>query len=516
MNKNLWSLYKHSDEGKKMIDLFDIWTEGFTDKIKEILDYKEKLSGIKEPDIYRMTRWFRHHFVNLEGSEGLPEDGVWTREIFENFITNYYVQAYHLDDSEELVFDDEVWLMPDDFRKKAATIDTLSLVLYEYCESFKPVLMSWRFDLLQKYCDFLGIEMPPIPRSRSYKDYLLYYYDICEAWNCFQKENEMTEAEFCAYLYGFGKFCVEEEKECELPAPTNVWLTGGAPEDFSYLDKLGKTDSHNHIWACNERTRRGDIVVMYCRSPRSYIHSIWQANSGGIFNPFDLYHCRATICNGRFTPHITINDLREDRYFRNVPIVRKNLQGINGWELTANDYKELIRLINEKGENPHKYPKLFDGGDVDFGEVKLEKDVEEQILIPMLEKLGYTEADWQRQLSQKAGRGLKAIPDFVFFPTGERHFASAPMVIEAKFDMSSIAERQNAFSQVLSYARMLRSKLMGLCDRERLIIYRVDENGCADRNNPIFENHWKAIYSDDVVGAELKKLIGREVVVKFL
>ena len=40
----------------------------------------------------------------------------------------------------------------------------------------------------------------------------------------------------------------------------------------------------------------------------------------------------------------------------------------------------------------------------------------------MLLQLGYSEADWSRQLSQKAGRTEKAIPDFVFFQRGEKHF----------------------------------------------------------------------------------------------
>ena len=147
-----------------------------------------------------------------------------------------------------------------------------------------------------------------------------------------------------------------------------------------------------------------------------------------------------------------------------------------------------------------------------FGEIKLEKDVEEKILIPMLKLLGYSEEDWTRQLSQKAGRGLKAIPDFVIFPKGERHFASAPMVIEAKLDMSLITEQRNAFSQGLSYARMLRSSIMGIYDKERLILYRVNKNGIADRNSPLFEEHWLSIYGDTEVGAKLNQLIGREVI----
>ena len=142
-----------------------------------------------------------------------------------------------------------------------------------------------------------------------------------------------------------------------------------------------------------------------------------------------------------------------------------------------------------------------------------EKDVEEKILIPMLKLLGYREEDWTRQLSQKAGRRLKAIPDFVFFPKGERHFASAPMVIEAKLDMSLVTEQQNAFSQGLSYAKMLRSSIMGICDKERLILYKVDNNGFADQNSPIFEEHWASIYGDSEIGAKLNQLIGREVII---
>ena len=268
---------------------------------------------------------------------------------------------------------------------------------------------------------------------------------------------------------------------------------------------------HN-IWACNERTRRGDIIVIYCTSPRSYIHSIWRANSEGIFNPFDYYHCRTTVCDGILIPHISFKDLKTDSYFAEVPIVRKNLQGINGIELSTTDHSELLRIIQEKGGDAELYPKLFDGKAIDFGEIKLEKDVEEKILIPMLKLLGYREEDWTRQLSQKAGRGLKAIPDFVFFPKGEKHFASAPMIIEAKLDMSSIAEQRNAFSQGLSYARMLRNSIMGICDKERLILYRVDKNGIADRNSPLFEEHWLSIYGDAEAGAKLNQLIGKEVI----
>jgi len=78
--------------------------------------------------------------------------------------------------------------------------------------------------------------------------------------------------------------------------------------------------------------------------------------------------------------------------------------------------------------------------------------------------------------------------------------------------MSSAAELQNAFTQGQSYAHILRSSLIGICDKERLIIYKMDKYGSADRNTPIFENHWQSIYGDAEIGAMLNQIIGREVV----
>lgn len=356
--------------------------------------------------------------------------------------------------------------------------------------------------------------MPPIPRTKDYKEYLLYYYDICIAWDDFQDEYSLTDAELCACIYDYATMLQETSGTSNLPKPTNVWLTGASGKgDFNTLERLIKEGtSDEQIWACNERTHRGDIIVMYCLSPKSCIHSIWRANSGGMFNPFDYYHCRTTVCEGIATPKITFNDLKADAYFSQVPIVRKNLQGVNGVQLSAKDYSELLRLISEKGGSVEDYPKLFEGKNIDFGGIRIEKDVEEKILIPMLKRLGYTEEDWTRQLSQKAGRGLKAIPDFVFFPKGEKHNSYAPFVIEAKLDMSSATELQNAFSQGQSYAHMLRSSLMGICDKERLIIYKMDKYGSADRYAPLFEDHWQSIYGDAEVGARLNQIIGREVV----
>ncbi len=512
MNIKMWDFYKKSEQGMTVIKLFNPETEDYAKSITDLFAYAKKWGVDDNSDT---VLWCYDHFTVNFITDGFDKklENV-SREVFAEFVENFYVEEADFS-GEEVKYIGRVIAPKEDYRWKANLIDMLSIYLYYSYEFFKPIFNKLRFDIIQQNCDALGLELPPIPRSKDYKDYLMYYYDICEAFKAFQDKYELSDAEFCACLYDYAPMLVDDKQVPELPKPVNVWLTGASGGDFDILDELGQGDNSGNpslVWACNERTKRGDIVVIYCLSPRSYIHSIWRARTDGIFNPFDYYHCRVNVCEGVKIPPITSKELKADPYFSQVPIVRKNLQGIKGTEFTAQDYSELIRFVRQKGGDISALPKLFESGNVNFGELKIEKDVEEKILIPFLEKIGYTSDDWSRQLSQKAGRKEKAIPDFVFFPRGEKHFENAPMLIEAKFDMSLITEQQKAFAQALSYARMLRSSLMGICDKERIILYKVDKDGASNRNQPLYENHWETIYSDEIEGAKLKQLIGRDVV----
>ncbi|MBR6445116.1 MAG: type I restriction enzyme HsdR N-terminal domain-containing protein [Prevotella sp.] len=514
MNKKFWELYKGDPAKQKVIEMFN--PRDVEDQFlncQKIIDYAVNWKGEPLEKSFNLT--YDLLDCNLIFSDLLPkEDESWTREKYARLVEEYELRDYEQDEEGNVRFyydDKAVFLPPKEYRAKASFMQSLSLWLYYHYDFFKPMLLPHRFDIIQQNCDTLGIEIPPIPNSKDYRAYLMYYYDICEVWDRFQKENGLSDEEFCACLYDFATMYREEPSDDELPTPTNVWLTGASGKgDFGLLDKADNIKEH--FWACNERTKRGDIVIIYCTSPRSYIHSIWRAKSGGIFNPFDYYHCRTTVCDGIIIPPISFNDLKADEYFSQVPIVRRNLQGVNGIDLTAKDYAELQRMIKEKGGNIEGLPKLFDANGLEFEEIGdgKEKDVEEKILIPALKMLGYDETDWVRQLKLKKGRTESEIPDFVFFPHGDKHFETAPFIIEAKLDMSSVLERRRAFSQCRSYAQSLHASLMGICDKEELIIYEISKDGSWNYTNPIFEKKWKAIFGDNTIGADLKKIIGKE------
>jgi len=281
MNKKLWNYYKQSSDGQNAITMFNPETDDVYQKIENIATFLQKLNGYIKPQHFA-DRVFVHE-VNLVERNLLIEE-LSERKNFETFVESYDLKEFEIQEEKIIWFEENYFIKADKFRQKAATIDALSMYLYFYDAYFKPILLPRRFDIIQKSCDALGIELPPIPRTKSYKEYLMYYYDICGAINKFQVENGLTDAEVCACIYDYGaRVLLEEGKQEneELPPPTNVWLTGGSGKgDFEFLDSLGKdSQAQTSIWACNERTRKGDLVIIYCTSPRSFIHSIWRAES---------------------------------------------------------------------------------------------------------------------------------------------------------------------------------------------------------------------------------------------
>lgn len=517
MNKKNWELYKNSSEGRELIDLFSFKGDNFLDdacKIYEKLDIYHD-----EPDLDRYYFRLQWIAINLQKSDLIKNNSLSFEDFIKFVIEFQLVDVKITEDGYYVLIDDpspkDIIVKKDNFRGKLGYIQYVSMFLYFVCGFYKPILFPRRHNLIEENAELLDIELPEPPRTKSYEEYYAYYYELSAALTDFQINNELTDAEFCACFYGFTSLLRKETKRNnELPEPTNVWMTGANKEDYkTTLSNI--TSDTNSIWACNERTRRGDIVIIYALAPHSCIHSIWRADSGGRFQPFDYYQCRTTVRDGVTIPPISIKDLKEHPYFKNLPIVRKNLQGVNGVELSAIDYYELLKLIAEKGGDLEKLPKLFvpkDWKEIEYEKGHPERSVEEKILIPVLERLGYTSNDWTRQLVEKVGRKEKEIPDFVFFPFGEEHAENAPMVIEAKYDMSSSREREKAYQQARSYAKMLDASIMGICDKERLVLFVRNKNKLFDYSNPVFEAHWASIYGDLEVASKLRKLIGREII----
>jgi hypothetical protein len=245
----------------------------------------------------------------------------------------------------------------------------------------------------------------------------------------------------------------------------HILLVGGKNNngDFEYLDIINeKTIAH---WNGNKETQPGDIIVMYCLTPRSYIHSIWRAITPGSFDPFFTYYGTIYIGKPLLVKKITIDELKKDSLLLEMPLVKGNMQGINGRLIQKKYYDRLVKILEEKGEDISVLPNLSDNV-IDEIEINNEKDVEKYLLEPLLNKLGYFEHHWKRQLKLRMGRGEKVFPDYVIFPKDERNNESGYWVWEAKYSIMSSKQLKEDFGQAKSYALRLNCKGLGLISKE--------------------------------------------------
>jgi len=516
MNKNIWKLYQNSERGKDAIALFKFDNNKYDLEIKakEIFQkYKEYYGRKTDEDSFLENFYLIIDSIIVK--KLFVEDNEDATQYFTRLVDNLEI-CFVEENSEGELFREENELpiiSQKDYKTFCAILSEISFVLYFYGDSFFfPILFREQFDVFMKILDVLDIPIPDLPAKTDKRGRLLLYIKLSNNIIEFAQNNNLTPEETCACIYDFAFMLLEEDKtQIEMPEPTNIWLTGGSKEDYKTF-LVNPIEGAKFSWTCNENTKRGDIIIMYVLHPYSCIQSIWRADIDGVYAPFNYYNSRTRVTNGIVIPHITLQELKSDKYFSQLPITRKNFQGVNGVQFSAKDYKGLQRLLKEKGFDVSVLPQLYNPNFEFAVQLKSEKDVEEKLLIPLMEKLGYSETDWTRQLSQKAGRKEKAIPDFVFLPKGEIHFQNAPMVIEAKFNMSSNIEKTKSYNQALSYARLMKSSVFGICDKDRLIIYK-EKNNYFDRFNPIFEKHWQSI-NDAETFRQLKLLIGKNTIGK--
>ena len=167
MNKTLWNYYKQSTDGQNAIAMFNPEPDDAYQEIENIATFLQKLDGYVEPQHFT-DRVFVYE-VNLSEQNLLIEE-LSERKSFETFVESYDLKEFDIQEEKVVWSEENYFIKADKFRQKAATIDALSMYLYFYNAYFKPILLPRRFDIIQKSCDALGIELPPIPRTKSYKE----------------------------------------------------------------------------------------------------------------------------------------------------------------------------------------------------------------------------------------------------------------------------------------------------------------------------------------------------------
>lgn len=476
-NQYLWNLYKNSPFGKTAISSFGDrkeWIEEerlfekYNPQIKDGFNSKMICEILEDFWCYKVSEYEGTELKSLDDAEKMYEEIISTGLIIE---------------SEEV-------LKIGDFDRMLEYVPFLSMELnYLFGEYFFPYIYIDEFYQLTRLADYFEIELPPIPAKPDYKVRCMYYWELCKIFYQFRIENGLSPDELSAFMYDYVPNLLTKEDNTEMPKPSAAWFIGGLIKGYGKEWTTG-------FWQSSKDTKRGDILVRYETSPVSAITCLWIAQTDGVIDPFFHYYSNTYIGDRIEIPHISLKELKADRYFSDHPLVRKNFQGVNGWPVTGKDYAELMRMIEGKGFDISVLPQIYTPSLPEGITIENERDVEMNLLEPLLNEMGwYEHKDYIRQLPIHAGRGHRIFPDYALHYDNKPEEEKANVLIEAKYHMKNNQEIEAAFLQAFSYAKLLLSSVIILCDKECLMVYD-DKNGFS-------RSRYRKYYWEDMKNPDL-------------
>lgn len=427
-------------------------------------------------------------------------------ESFYNDLTSFTFSEIPTTIEEAIDFYEGYTTMVDSSYKESVVNNLqITLNLYAICPKFFfPNLFVMNFIALQKFFDKYSLELPKIPSRTDWKGRCMYYMEISKIVYQFRIDNELSPAELCALMFEYAQGHVDVQEE-SLPEPSQAWLIGGASGD-------GEKNANYRFWQANPDTKRGDILIHYEKYPIKAITAVWRAEENGIVDPLFYYYSNTYAGHKIDVPHITLDELKNDEFFRNplspvAKLINKNFQGVNGWTVSGEDYKHFLDLWKAKEFDTSKLPKLYAPELPDGVIIVHESDVSNQLLRPTLNSMGWKEGvDYKPEVHFKAGRGSAKRPDFCLHVTGEGDDLEAKVIFECKLYMKNGKEIEANFTQGRSYAKWGNAQVLVLCDKIQILVYER-QNGSFDRNK------FKKFYWKEVMGGnpdkfnELKRLL---------
>lgn len=482
-NQYTWNLYKQSLDGQKAIKEFEEAVDNYSEyEIFEKYNPDSAQFFTKEYFLNTCNLFWACSFDGIEAPK--------TYEDAKKFYTKLVTKGIYDDENVAVINEGEYQLL-------LSANDMLSFMLYYFAsEYFFPNLFRSRFFDLNKITDTFEIELPPIPKKSDYKSRCMYYWDLCEVFYQFRTENSLLPEELCAFLYDYAPNFISKEKT-DIPKPAQAWFIGGKTDPKEAI--LDQT-----FWQANPNTKKGDILVHYETSPISAITCLWIAQTDGVIDPFFHYYSNTYIGNKIDIPHITLKELQADEYFSKHPLIRKKFQGVNGWPISSEDYSELLRMIKAKGFDIDALPKLYAPTLPKNISIVHERDVETQLLEPLLNSMEWFEnKDFIRQLPIHAGRGHRIFPDYALHYINKPDEEKAKVLIEAKLYMKNNQEIEEAFLQARSYACLLESYVIVLCDKQCLIVYEKKQSFDRDSYKKYY---WGELENPDLFNELKNKL----------
>lgn len=474
-NEYMWKTYL-GGTGKEVVNFFEdnlinTFSKEYADKICEFHRAYCPSKAVNE----------MIHNELVDAYEDI-EEGIWFLEEGQYSINSAIESIFHDFLSEEDTTPQKIFNC---FSGSVAYYTTL--FARELSELFVPYYFTYNFNILEKIAQEFEIILPEIPVKKDYEGRFFYYGKICEALYDFREKHNMSPYELCAFLYDFApKYIggIDSYIIKDIPEPKSAYFIGSSKND----PFLSNNDDTITPWQCNPDTLAGDMIVMYLKSPISAIDSVWRSVSIGFNDPFFYYYRCTYVAKPHKINRISQKQLEIDSFFRELPIVKKNMQGLNGVEIYPSVYNHLLDIADAD------LPRLEFAINNDNLILSREKDVENKLIKPLLSKLGYAEKNYKQQLYIEIGNHNHAlIPDFVIHPIVSKGHQSADFLIEAKFSISSNKLLEEAKTQARGYAKLLSAKYSVIASKEGIWITDVADDYTAS----IISFSWSDLQDED-------------------
>ncbi len=492
ISKTTWTRYKESAEGMEVMALFERIqsSESTTEEILEIAKRfdPQYFNNTSKKELALLTDSLNFFLSDLEqilsNEEINFEEGKDYVNFYYDFLNSFAV------DEEGKPFEE----IPQSYYKKMLGNNILmSIALYAYLHQFFiPNFFVMQFAYLKKFAEKYEIDLPKIPNRSDYRERCLYYLDVNLALVNFAVENGIEDpAEICTFIYGCELPVIKDEYEAEFDkpmpkVPEQAWILVG-----NYGE--GEKEMKHGFWQANELTCKGDIMLFYEKSPVKKLNSVWIALEDGVKDPFFHYYSHTYIGNKIEIPAdkaLTFEDFKASEYFKKENrgsegnFVSKNFQDVSGWAVTSEDYTEIKRMLGAKGFDTSVLPSLYEPKRLDGVEITNEKDVEDKLLRPLLEEMGWKRnEDYYQQVEFPSGRGTTKRPDFCLHLSKTEKDIEAQVVIEVKKDMKNIEGIEANFYQGQSYAKWGGVRVLVLCDKNQIRVYERNKKNKFDINH---------------------------------
>ena len=468
----VWGLYCDTPHGQAVLTHFDELPE----KYPERAHYLDVLNGAaqvvnaaegKSQEVTAMPPVFLAMVEGvksfaLERSASTPEKA---RQLLQDFVAPD--GPSFTDEDGEFRFDSETAL---------AFIDIISLGLHlAHPEVFVPYGFSGHHWIAEEMRHEFGTDLPPLPPKRDREARWLYFYDYSAAFQVFRTEHELTVAELLAFMNHFAPDYLST-LDSELPAPLNAWLLIGHPDedgDRGLIDALAAEEDSpvTTHWQGNLNMQRGDVALMYLHSPLKQLYALCRVVHDGYLDPF--FHYKQAVQVGRFrkVPPLSFAELASGPVMKGSGLIARRMQGASGALLSREEYGEIMTTLVARGLPTSAVPQLPTLPDIDTAHIQNERDVEVQLVEPLLTRLGLSEGDWVRQLPIRMGRGERNYPDYALGVMGQFPDQRARALVEVKHRTTHERDWREAFLQAKSYALRLQAKALLLASADGLRLY---------------------------------------------